>query len=138
MEKGRGAGKQAGPSTRLKSAPIIVEDGSAGLVGDQSGLVEVLRMMRDSQQELNGILCNIRDKFRLWNNLSAYESFGRSNYGAKTWPGGRFAEWFAHWCHEDLLSVAETTRQQTEEQARLAWEVMEVWELGEAEGLGRD
>ena len=116
----------------------MIEEGSAvGLGLEQPEVVEVLKMMRDGQRELMGIMRNIQDELRLQNDLAAYKLFRRLNYRAETWLGGWFAEWFAHWCHEDLSSVAETARQQTKEQARLAWEVMEVRERGEAEGSGR-
>ena len=135
MEKGKVQSCRAGPFTQVKSAPIILE-GELTAAGAEQG--EVLQMIQDGQKEQNGILRDIRDELRLWNNLMAFESFGRLDYGAELWPGGRFAEWFVHWCHEDLSSVAETTRQQTEEQARLAQEVLEVRERREAEGSGRD
>lgn len=115
----------------MKSAPMISEAEST-VVGTEQG--EVVQMIRDGQKEQNDILRDIRDELRLRNDLMAFESFGRSNYGAKLWPGGRFMEWFAHWCHEDLSSVVATACQQTEEQARMAWEVMEAQECGEAEG----
>ena len=138
VEKGHGSGKQAGPSSKLKSAPVVVEGGLVGSGLEQQEVVDVLRMMQDGQRELLGVMRDIRDEFWLWNDLAAYESFGRLNYGAKTWLGGWFAEWFAHWCHEDLSSVVETACQQTKEQARMAREVMEERERGEAEGSGKD
>ena len=138
VEKGHGSGKRAGPSSKLKSAPVVVEGGSVGSGLEQQEVVDVLRMMRDGQRELLGVMRDIRDEFQLQNDLAAYKSFRRLNYRAEMWPGGWFSEWFAHWCHEDLSSVTETAHQQTKEQVRMAQEVMEAWECGEAEGSGRD